>query len=106
MSRTISTRLSEDAIEELERIAEEEHLDRSALIRKLLLDDIDTYRKETALEQYEKGDLGVEQAAERAGVSLWEFVDLLARENVQGPPETTEELERELDASRERLSEA
>lgn len=106
MSRTISTRLSEEAIEQLERIAEEEHLDRSALIRKLLLDDIQAYRLDDALERYAKGELGLEQAANRAGVSLWEFVDATIRENVQPPPEKSEELEAELQAARESLSEA
>jgi predicted HTH domain antitoxin len=106
MSRTISTRLPEEAVDELERIAEEEHLDRSALVRKLLLDDLEADRLERALEGYRRGEMGVEEAAERAGVSIWRFVDETIRENVQPPPETTEQLEAELEEMRETLADA
>lgn len=105
MTRTISTRLSEEAIEELERIAEEEHLDRSALVRKMLLEDIEAYRLQTALEGYRRGDLGVEEAAEQAGVSLWRFVDETIRENVRPPAASSENLQRELEESLDILSE-
>lgn len=106
MSRTISTRLSEDAIEELERIAEQEHLDRSALIRKMLLEDIEAYRLQKAMDGYRRGELGVEEAAHRAGISIWRFVDETIRENVQPPPETLADLEDELEDVKDVLGEA
>jgi predicted transcriptional regulator len=104
MTQTVSTRLPEDVVEELERIAEEEHLDRSALIRKMLVEDVETYRKEEALERYRRGEIGIEQAARQAEVPLWEFVDVTIRENVQPPPEETEQLERELEEAEDVLT--
>lgn len=52
MSKTVSTRMPEEMVRELERIAEEERLDRAALIRKMLLEDIEGYRIRRAAEAY------------------------------------------------------
>ena len=40
MSKTVSTRLNEDEKEKLDQISNEEHIDRSTLIRKFIIEHI------------------------------------------------------------------
>lgn len=99
MTKTISTRMPEEMVRELERIAEEEHLDRAALIRKMLLADIEEYRIRRAAEAYRRGEKSVEAAARDAGVATWTMIDHLIKENIQPPPQPREELEEEFEAA-------
>lgn len=97
MTKTVSTRLPEEVVRELERIAADEHLDRAALIRKMLLEDIREYRIQQATEAYRRGETSVGAAAQAAGVSLWVMIDHLVKENIQPPPQAREELEAEFE---------
>lgn len=99
MSKTVSTRLSAEDVEALEAIAREEHLDRAALVRKMLLKEIQDHRLNEAAEAYRRGRTSVEAAARAAGVSVWAMVEYLVGENIQPPPESPEELKEELEAS-------
>ena len=55
MTGVVSTRLDEKEIEELNQISEKERIDRSALIRKFLLTQIEEYRLKEVSENYRKG---------------------------------------------------
>src|SRR3990172_8309240 len=54
----------------------DEPLDRSTALRKLLLLGAEEYRRRTALEALAEGRVSFGEAAEMAGVTLWEFWDL------------------------------
>ncbi|RQG99234.1 UPF0175 family protein [Natrarchaeobius oligotrophus] len=76
---TISTRVPDDLEAELEEYLEEERLDRSTAVRKLLAEGLEEWRRERALERLEAGEVTFSKAAELAGTSVWEF-SRLARE--------------------------
>ncbi len=99
MTKTVSTRLSEDEVRELERIARRERLDRSALIRKMLAEDIETYRLNEAIDAIREGRASVEEAANQADVSVWAMINHLQEKNVQPPAEAVDALDRELEES-------
>lgn len=75
---TISTRVPEDLEAELEEYLEAERLDRSTAVRKLLSEGLEEWRTERALERFTAGDLSLTKAADLAGISVWEFADLVA----------------------------
>ena len=75
---TISTRVPEDLEAELEAYLESERLDRSTAVRKLLSEGLEEWRMERALERFADGDVSLTRAAELAGLSVWEFADLVA----------------------------
>lgn len=79
---TISARLSDDLEAELEAYLEEERLDRSTAVRKLLAEGLDEWRRQQALDQLAAGDVTVTKAAERAGMSVWEFTRLAKERDV------------------------
>jgi len=75
---TISTRVPEDLEAELEAYLESERLDRSTAVRKLLSEGLEAWRTERALERFADGEVSLTKAADLAGVSVWEFADLVA----------------------------
>lgn len=79
---TISARLPEDIEADLEEYLEEEQLDRSTAVRKLLAEGLDTWRKERALEKLDRGDVTFMRAAEMAGLSVWDFARLAKERDV------------------------
>jgi predicted HTH domain antitoxin len=79
---TISARVPDDLEEELEAYLEDEKLDRSTAVRKLLAEGLEDWRKERALRKLEDGDVTFSQAAELAGVSVWDLAKLAAEHDV------------------------
>jgi predicted HTH domain antitoxin len=77
VTRQLNIRIPESLIEELERIATEEHVDRTSITRKLLVEGVQRWRLERALHLYEQGQITKERAAEMAGVSIYDILDAL-----------------------------
>jgi len=71
-SRQLNIRIPPDLMSTLEEIASEEHLDRGAVVRRLLLDGARRWRLEQALKLYREDRITKERAAEIAGVSLYD----------------------------------
>ncbi|MFO8020459.1 MAG: UPF0175 family protein [Promethearchaeia archaeon] len=96
MTDVISTRLDEKEVEELNKICEKERLDRSALIRKFLLNQMKEYRMKEAGKKYRKGLVSLAEAATLAKVSIYEMMEYIDRERLKPPSLSKEELETEL----------
>lgn len=79
---TISARLPKDIEADLEQYLEEEQLDRSTAVRKLLAEGLETWRKERALEKLDRGEVTFMRAAEMAGLSVWDFAQLARERDV------------------------
>ena len=90
MTEIISTRLKKEEIEELNRISENEHIDRSALVRKFLIRQLQEYKMRDMAEKYRKGLASIAEAATVAGVTIYEMMDYFDREKIK-PTETTVE---------------
>ena len=79
---TISTRVPDDLESELEEYLEEERLDRSTAVRKLLAEGLAEWRREQALDRLEEGEVTFTKAAEIAGMSDWEFAALAEERDI------------------------
>ena len=79
---TVSARLPEELEEELKAYVEEERLDRSTAVRKLLAEGLDEWRKERALRMLDAGEVTFSKAAAIAGVSVWNFARLAEQRDV------------------------
>jgi predicted HTH domain antitoxin len=95
MEKPTTFRLPEEIRKDLKMIAELEHLDTSATLRRLLVRVIAEWRKDYAVEQYKKGKFSFGQLAKFAGISVWDVPKLL-NENKVPLNYDEEELEREL----------
>lgn len=70
MSSTLTTRIPDDLAAEIERISEEEQLDKSAVARRLLERAVREHTRERAFDRYERGEISLEALAEQAELPL------------------------------------
>ena len=98
MSELISlgVRLDKKVVEELNRIADEEHEDRTTVIRKLIADAIGNYKKDKVLRKYEQGRISISRAAEDTGLTVGEIEEYMVRRGYKSKYSTLD-LERELE---------
>lgn len=94
---TISARIQKAQAEEIERLAAKKGVDKSAVIRQLLAEAIHKEKIEEALNQVRTMKITVWKAAETAGVTYREMLDLLKTHNIPFPL-TEGELKREIEA--------
>lgn len=79
---TVSARLPDELEAELEAYIDEEHLDRSTAVRKLLAEGLAEWRKERALERLEAGEVSFTRAAELADLNVWDFAQLVRERDI------------------------
>ena len=94
--KTVTTRIPEDDEEALAELEEVMSADRSEVLRRLIRQGLDDWRREQALEQLREHDVTLRTAAARAGISYVEMLTLAAEEGID-VGYTTDDLERDLD---------
>jgi predicted HTH domain antitoxin len=99
--------LSARVPEEIERVLKEfmktEGVDKSTAVRKILERGISEWRKERALALLCRGKITFARAAEMAGVSLWEMLELVRDRKIEWVSLSPEEIEREFGLARKIL---
>ena len=79
---TVSARIPKELEEEVERLMKEEHMEKSAALRKLLHIGVENYRLDRALEGLRVGRFSLSRAAEEARVTVCEILDEAARKRI------------------------
>jgi predicted HTH domain antitoxin len=79
---TISARVPDELEAELDEYLEEENLDRSTAVRKLLSEGLEEWQRERALDKLEKGTISFSSAADLAGMSVWDFAQLAKERDI------------------------
>ena len=79
MTTTISTRLLKKEVKEIEKFAEEEDLDKSTFVKRLLHKSLEEYKVEHAFKLYKEGEVSLWKAAELAEKSLWDMIELMGK---------------------------
>lgn len=93
---TISARVPDELEDELEAYLEDEKLDRSTAVRKLLADGLEEWRREQALSKLDSGQITFSKAAELAGMTVWDFAQLARDRDITWVAD--DHLESDLDA--------
>jgi predicted HTH domain antitoxin len=94
--KTIATRVPKEIDDFLEKIMKEEKLDKSTTTRRILERGIAEWRKERALDLLKKGKVTLVKAAEIAGISIYEMMELVNEKKIDYIHITEEELEKEI----------
>ena len=81
-SAVISARLSRERIKVVEEMAREEKVDKSTILDKALEHYANEWKLQKAIELYRTGSVTLSRAAEIAGISIWELIDVLANRRV------------------------
>ena len=95
MPVTVTTRVEDDVVRDLDRIAAAEAIDRSSVIRRFLTGSLEEWKIGKSLEDYEKGKVTLWQAARKCGISLWEMIEK-AKEKRTHVPYGLDELKEDL----------
>ena len=83
MTVQVNLRVPPEVADDLDRLAAEEHLSRIDLARQILLEGVARRKQALALQLYQEGKVSRSRAAEMAGVSLWEMMDLIDQAEVK-----------------------
>jgi len=95
VAQTVSVRLSEESLREVDRLAERLKTDRSEALRRFIERGLREARVDDALDRVRRGKASIGRAAEEAGITLYEMLELVRRHHIPygyGP----EDLERDL----------
>ncbi len=82
MAKTITTRLPDEFVSDITKVAEEENMDKSAAIRKLLAIALKQWKIKKALELLREHKISIGKASEISEVTLWEMIDLAGENNI------------------------
>jgi predicted HTH domain antitoxin len=90
---SISARIPDEEEEELREVAKLLGEDKSSTIRKALREGLEEIRVRLAVEQYQSGEVSVNQAARIAGLSVAEWLEVAHERNLttQLKPEDLED---------------
>lgn len=77
MGEAIGIRLEDNFLKAVDKLSDEETLDRSTMLRKLLNLGIADYMKKKAKEKYMEGKITLSQAAKMANATIWEMQQYL-----------------------------
>ncbi|ESS08407.1 MAG: Ribbon-helix-helix protein, copG family/uncharacterized protein family (UPF0175) [uncultured archaeon A07HN63] len=97
---SVSARIPDDDKEEINAVAELLDADKSTVIREALREGLADMRIDLAVEQYQTGDISVNQAARIAGLSLADWL-VVARERNLTTQLTPDDLSADAEAARE-----
>jgi len=81
-SEVISARLSKERVELIEEIAREEKVDKSTILDRALEHYTKEWKLQKALESYREGQVTLSRAAEIAGISVWEMIDVIREKKI------------------------
>lgn len=93
----MSTRLPPEMEKEIDWYAKKEQVGKTVALRKILDKGLKEVKLEHALDEYKKGRVTLWKAAEIAGVSLWEMIDVVKERKIP-VPYTLEDLKEDLAA--------
>ncbi|MBI4017038.1 MAG: UPF0175 family protein [Candidatus Aenigmarchaeota archaeon] len=79
---TLTARIPDELVTELDKVSEEEQLDKSTVVRRLLSESLNRWREDKAVQFYHEKLLSAEQAAHYAKISVWRFFELLKEKEV------------------------
>ena len=79
MTEQLNIRVNKELVEELEELASNINIDRVSLARKILIEGVKRERLNFAVQKYLNKEISIEKAAELAGLSLYEIIEVFSR---------------------------
>lgn len=82
MSTVLSTRIEEKLAKRLENASKKSNLDKTSLIRLILLKGLKEMEEDDALESYKQGEISLGKLGDLLNLNKWDTIDLLTREKI------------------------
>jgi predicted DNA-binding protein len=77
MSKSMTISVPDEIYEEINRFVKDRKLDKPTYLREILTKGFDEDRKERILAEYQNKDLTEDEACQKLGITMSEFLDLL-----------------------------
>lgn len=90
MPKTITSRVDDKLVKLIDKIAQEEGMDRSTVIRRFLISSTKEWLIEKNLKKYEEGKITLWQAAEYCELTIWEMIAEVKKRGVKVPYDSKE----------------
>ena len=100
MTDLISVRLGKELENELAKVEKKWQADRSEIIRRLLYKAIQDWKIENALERLSAHKITLGKAAEEAGISRWEMMDIVKERKIDWLGLTLEDIEEDIKSAK------
>jgi len=100
MTDLISVRLGKELENELAKVEKKWQADRSEIIRRLLYKAIQDWKIENALERLSAHKITLGRAAEEAGISRWEMMDIVKERKIDWLGLTLEDIEEDIKSAK------
>ncbi len=98
MATTISVRLDNDLLRDLNKVEKSWQTDRSESIRRLLAEAVQSWKINDVLDKLRQHKISIGKASKECDVSLWEMLDLIRKNNIDWTEYSKEDLEKDLNA--------
>ena len=82
MTATISTRIEEKILSEIDELSKEKHMDRASFLRNLIVEGLSIEKKKKVLGMYKARKISLAKAADMLDVDLWKMIDMLKEEGM------------------------
>ena len=74
MAKTVTTRIDDQYVKKIDKMAAKKGIDRSALLRLFLINSLREQTIRDSLEDYQTGTITLWEAAQQSNLSLWEMI--------------------------------
>jgi len=82
MTATVSTRIEEKILSEIDEISKEKQMDRASLLRNLIVEGLSIEKKKKVMSMYKERRISMAKAAEMLNIDLWQMIDIIKEENL------------------------
>ena len=82
MTATVSTRIEERILSEIDELSKEKQMDRASLLRNLIVEGLSIEKKKKVLSMYKERKISMAKAAEILNIDIWQMIDIIKEENL------------------------
>ena len=82
MTATVSTRIEENILSEIDELSKEKQMDRASLLRNLIVEGLSIEKEKKVLGMYKERRISMAKAAEMLNIDIWQMIDLIKEENL------------------------
>lgn len=82
MTATVTTRVAEEVLRQIDEFSAEKNMDRATMLRNLIAQGLEEEKRKKVLLGYKERKISLQRAAELLGIHLVEMLELIEREGI------------------------
>ncbi|MBU0757063.1 MAG: UPF0175 family protein [Nanoarchaeota archaeon] len=82
MTATVTTRIDESLLKEVDLLSTENQMDRATFLRNLIKKGVENEKRHSVLEEYREQKISLQKSAEKLNLSVLDMIDIICKENL------------------------